>query len=66
MVRDRKLLLTEKVAQHLDLSPRTLERWRHRGIGPPWLEVGGRVRYDPDDVEEWKAAHRNEPKEPNS
>lgn len=63
-VRDRKLLITEQVARHLDLSPRTLERWRRQGIGPAWLEIGGRVRYDPNDVEMWKATCRNEPREP--
>ena len=63
MIRDRKLLIAEKVARHLDLSPRTLERWRRQGTGPPWLEIGGRVRYDAGDIEKWKAACRNEPQQ---
>jgi predicted DNA-binding transcriptional regulator AlpA len=61
-IRDRKLLITEQLAKHLELSPRTLERWRREGSGPPWLEIGGCVRYDPADIEEWKAARRNDPK----
>jgi hypothetical protein len=61
-VREQKLLITQQLAQHLDLSPRTLERWRHEGTGPPWLEIGGCIRYDPGDIEKWKAARRNKPK----
>ena len=60
-VQDRKLLATLQLAEHLELSPRTLERWRHQGTGPPWLEIGGRIRYDPTDIAKWKAAHRNAP-----
>ncbi len=30
---------------HPELSPRTLERWRHEGKGPSYVVVGRRVGY---------------------
>jgi hypothetical protein len=39
------------LARRWHLSPRTLERWRWVGEGPPYLKVGGRVLYRLEDVE---------------
>lgn len=44
-------LLTEELARRWKLSPRTLERWRWRGIGPKFRRVGGRVIYAIQEVE---------------
>lgn len=38
------------------VSPRTLEQWRWKGIGPPYLKIGGRVLYRLDDIEAYEAA----------
>lgn len=48
-------LLTEaEVARLLGLSPRTLRRWRHANrSGPPFVYIGGRVRYRRDELEAW-------------
>jgi len=35
----------------LNISPRTLERWRWTGEGPRYMKVGGRVVYRLEDVE---------------
>jgi phage terminase Nu1 subunit (DNA packaging protein) len=40
-----------------DVSERTLEGWRRRGIGPPFLKLEGVVLYDLDAVDRWLAAH---------
>ncbi len=37
---------THQAAQILGRSPATLKRWRRQGIGPNYVEIEGRVRYD--------------------
>lgn len=50
---------TEQTAARLHYSPRTLERWRVNGYGPPFLKLGkgkgGKVVYDDTKVDEWAA-----------
>lgn len=38
------------------ISPRTLEAWRWRGEGPPYLKICGRILYRIEDVEAHEAA----------
>jgi hypothetical protein len=40
-----------ELADRWRVSPRTLEGWRGRHFGPPYLKVGGRVVYRLQDVE---------------
>ena len=40
-----------ELAARLNISPRTLERWRWTGVGPRFMKVGGRVVYRLEDVE---------------
>jgi len=47
------LLDTLRTAEKLGISPRSLEKWRLTGGGPPFLKLGRRVLYDPQDLEEW-------------
>jgi len=48
-----QLLTTPQAADKLGLSPRTLERYRCRGVGPVFRKMGGRVLYHVDDVRVW-------------
>jgi hypothetical protein len=42
-------LLTEKqAAQLLTMSIKTLQAWRCRGHGIPWVKIGRSIRYDKD------------------
>ena len=52
--------LTELLEQLLGDAPslRTLERWRTRGSGPPYILCAGRVRYLRRDVADWLNARR--------
>jgi DNA-binding transcriptional MerR regulator len=52
---EQDILMTEKqVSELLDISPRTLQIWRCRRIGPPFLKVNKRiVRYWRSDVLGW-------------
>ena len=39
------------------MSPRTLERWRWEGFGPPHLKIGGRILYRMSDVQAYEDGH---------
>lgn len=49
------LLTTAEAATYLSLSPRTLESWRSKLVGPKYIKPEGRaaVRYRTSDLEEW-------------
>ena len=38
------------------LAPKTLDRWRQRGIGPRFLKIGGHVVYRKQDIEAYEEA----------
>jgi hypothetical protein len=44
------------LSRRWSLSPRSLERWRWKKQGPPYLKVGGRVVYRLADIEAFEAA----------
>jgi hypothetical protein len=52
------LLTTDEVAAWLRRPPRSLVNWRYRGEGPPYLRVGGSIRYRAVDIERWLDAQR--------
>ena len=49
------VLTAEQAAKFLQLSPRTLEKWRSEGVGPPVVRMGRRVVYARRDVVRWLA-----------
>jgi len=52
-----ELLTPEEVADLLKVHPGTLENWRVRGEGPPFVKLGNKrrsaVRYRRSAVEDW-------------
>lgn len=51
---DIKILTTAEAAVYLRVAPGTIESWRVRKVGPPYLRLNGRtVRYRQDELEEW-------------
>ena len=48
-----EFLSSDYMAEWLLLTVNTLEKWRVRGEGPPFVKVGGRVRYRRSDVLAW-------------
>lgn len=50
---DPQVLDTKAAAKLLGLSPRTLETWRSRGKGPPYVS-GRPVQYRRGDLEAWQ------------
>lgn len=53
-----RLLDTEKAAEILGLKPSTLDGWRCRGGGPPYLKLGAAVRYVESELLEWALSRR--------
>jgi len=49
-----KLLTQDDLARRWQCSPRTLERWRWHGEGPPWVKIGGLARYRLQDIEAYE------------
>lgn len=61
----RTLLSTEDLAELLDVDPSTIRRWRTaRPVqGPPFIQISARVtKYRPEDVDEWLASLRVDPR----
>lgn len=52
---------TDGLADYLDVSRRTVIRWRDQRRGPAWVRVNGVIRYLPEDVRAWLEANRHEP-----
>src|SRR5437870_4526623 len=49
-----EFLSQREVAVRLGMSARTIEGWRARGVGPPFLRLSARaVRYRSSDLEQW-------------
>jgi|SRR6266478_7238788 len=49
-----ELLDPKQAAKLVNVQPRTLEGWRRRGCGPPFLRLSVRsVRYRLEDIERW-------------
>jgi hypothetical protein len=52
-----ELLTPRQVALLLKIHPETLEQWRGRRVGPPWIKLGDKpqspIRYRKEDIEKF-------------
>jgi excisionase family DNA binding protein len=55
-----RLLTPAEAAELLGVSEGTLRDWRYLKTGPAYIRVGQRPRYDPRDLEAYRAAQRVE------
>ena len=54
---DEVLLTEREFSERYKVPPRTAQRWRSTGDGPPFVRLGPRrVAYRPSDVERWAAS----------
>lgn len=62
-VRPTRRLSEREAAAYLGarVSPRTLQGWRNRGIGPAYSKMCGRIAYDIADLDAFLASARVEP-----
>lgn len=56
-----KLLNTRQVSTITGIPESTLRYWRCAGLGPAWVKLGGRVRYDESDVDAYVKANKRIP-----
>ena len=53
MSEKEELILTSEAAELLKLATGTLQNWRTRGGGPPYIRIGGRIVYDREATLAW-------------
>ena len=53
-----KLISTMEAADRLGVSASYLNKLRVQGGGPPFVKMGARVGYDPDDLSKWIASQK--------
>jgi excisionase family DNA binding protein len=52
------LLTQQQLAEELQITVRTLERWRQEGTGPAFIWVGRSPRYRRSDIDAWLEQQR--------
>lgn len=50
-----------ETAEELNVSVRTLRKWRQIGIGPPYVEVGRQIHYGDDSRAAWLKSREVQP-----
>ena len=59
VVKQLRLLTPGEVASILGIKPKTVDKWRAEGSGPPWIRAGKKlIRYPPDELILWIRQHR--------
>lgn len=48
----------QEVSDYLRVPVATLRRWRMKGTGPPSYKLGGQVRFNRTEVEDWFVAQQ--------
>lgn len=57
----RDYYTSKSLAEHLELYPGTLVKWRTKGWGPRWITLeSGTIRYPAEWVEEWLEQRKHE------
>jgi excisionase family DNA binding protein len=57
-----ELLTIGQLAKELNVNPETLRRWRRRGEGPAFMEMGDKlIRYRREDISAWQEKKTVEP-----
>lgn len=60
-----RLLDQRELAAFVGVLPHTIETWRHRKVGPPFLRLSHTcVRYRFSDIEKWLASRQVRPAAP--
>jgi hypothetical protein len=57
----RRLVSTRELAEIWGIPESTLRYWRSAEIGPPYVKLGGRIKYDLQDVERYVRANKRNP-----
>lgn len=60
-----KYFSEKALARKWGISCRTLQKWRWRGTGPPYIKIGIAVRYSPESIKKFEEEHMYLPKSNN-
>jgi predicted DNA-binding transcriptional regulator AlpA len=60
-----RILTEDEVAVLTSFSTRTLQAWRQRNVGPPFMRVRRSIRYSAADVIAWMKAQTHDPESSN-
>lgn len=56
----KKLISPKELAEYLGISINSLAVWRTNKTYPiPYIKVGGKIRYDLDDINQWLNNRKN-------
>jgi excisionase family DNA binding protein len=55
MIDPIRLFTTPEAAKYLNVSARTLQKWRQTGGGPMYVKIGGAVRYPQSSFDQFLA-----------
>ena len=55
------LVSTKQLSKMWDMPESTLRYWRCAGIGPAYVKLGGRIKYDLADVEAYVRTNKRKP-----
>jgi len=50
---DDELITEAQTAEHYKVATWSLQRWRSQGVGPPFVKIGGVVRYRAGTIREY-------------
>jgi Helix-turn-helix domain len=59
--KSRRLLSTRELSAIWGVPESTLRYWRCAEVGPPYVKLGGRIKYDLVDVELYVRANKRNP-----
>jgi Helix-turn-helix domain len=54
----KRLFDPQEASGYLRIAKQTLARWRCYGLGPRFVRIGGRIFYDPVDLDAFIAANK--------
>jgi len=54
----RKMLSAKALADLLDVDAKTVRRWREEGRVPEPVQIGGVIRWRPEDIDAWLGGDR--------
>lgn len=54
------IMTTAQAADYLQLAEQTLEGWRRKRTGPPFIRIKRAVRYRKSDIDTWLEANKTE------
>ena len=57
----RRLVSTRELAEIWGIPESTLRYWRSAEIGTPYVKLGGRIKYDLQDVERYVRVNKRHP-----